>query len=230
VEPRLRAWELAHALKQGHPEFRFDFEDAETIDRDPPPPREPGSPQVVEIGLASEINVAGSLGVKVTRAAYPEPPTDFAVDPDVETLSQRWQGYLAEREPLQAMAYFCLTLFELRGGGRRGAGRGLRTGIREVASGARAAALAVLVPRSVESDRNPESAKPGFSAPVSDHPASQLELAAEPRLAEAVPDLETSPHRIGLVRNRLDGCRQLVRNERKKRADARGARGSQRPG
>lgn len=121
VEPYLRAWEIDHALWAGSSEIRFEFEDAELIDRDPPPPRQPGEPQTVQAGMAAELNLAGSAVANVTRGSYPKPPKDFALDPDVETLWNRHQGYLVGgREPLQSMAYFCLTVVEHAHGGRAG--------------------------------------------------------------------------------------------------------------
>ena len=35
-----------------------------------------------------------------------------ADDPDVLTMFHRYQGYLENREPLPAMAYFCLSMLE----------------------------------------------------------------------------------------------------------------------
>src|SRR5579862_7067126 len=65
-----------------------------------------------------------TLSIVVGRARYPEPPTDFTADPDVETMWRRWEGFLADREPLPSMAYFCLTVVESHGG-RAGAARRL---------------------------------------------------------------------------------------------------------
>ena len=36
--------------------------------------------------------------------------------PDVETMWQRYEGYLNSNEPLPAMAYFCLTVLEAKAG------------------------------------------------------------------------------------------------------------------
>jgi hypothetical protein len=121
VEPYLRAWEVHDALRTGRPEIRFEFERAQVIDRNPPPPPQPGEPVTVEGTATLSTKVSISATGTVTRASYPKPPKDFALDPDVETLWQRWEGYLARRESLQAMAYFCLTVLEHGHGGRAGA-------------------------------------------------------------------------------------------------------------
>jgi hypothetical protein len=51
----------------------------------------------------------------VTRRKYPAPPQRFKVSPDVETLWHRYEGYQQGREPLLAMAYFCLSFLDWRG-------------------------------------------------------------------------------------------------------------------
>lgn len=116
VDPFARAWEIKHALSAGVSEFALEYEDAEVIDREPPPPPPPGSPKIVQVGAATAVGTAASVGVKITRTKYPDPPSDFALDPDVEALWQRWEGYLEAREPLQGMAYFCLTVLQMYGG------------------------------------------------------------------------------------------------------------------
>lgn len=117
VDPYLRAWEVRHALAvvAGRSEFRFEFERAEVIDRDPPPP---GEPQTIYAESVVHGRAIVSATLSVERSAYPSAPSDFALDPDVETLWTRWTGYLAGREPLQPMSYFCLTVLEHVAGSR----------------------------------------------------------------------------------------------------------------
>lgn len=50
---------------------------------------------------------------------------DFAVNPNVDTLARRYDGYRSGREPLQSMAYFALTVVESIGGGRKSAAEGI---------------------------------------------------------------------------------------------------------
>jgi hypothetical protein len=56
----------------------------------------------------------------VQRATYPPPPAaaQFRVTPDVESMWGRYRGYEKGREPLAAMAYFCLTVVESYGGSK----------------------------------------------------------------------------------------------------------------
>jgi hypothetical protein len=120
VEEFLRAWEIDVALRFGSPEIHFIFEDAEVIDRDPPLP---GSSKTLHASAISAAAVIGSLTVRVTRREYPEPPTLFRVSRDVETLWQRYQGYVDGREPLPSMAFFCLSVIEANARGRTQAAR-----------------------------------------------------------------------------------------------------------
>jgi hypothetical protein len=113
VEDFLRSWEIKTALELGRGEIRFQFEDSHVIDRNPPPP---GSPKVVKLSGTVVMTSNLSAILHVTRRKYPDPPTVFTVTPDVETLWQRYNNYLDEKEPLPSMAYFCLTLIENKAG------------------------------------------------------------------------------------------------------------------
>lgn len=105
----LRAWEIDVGLAMGPGEVTFAYEDAGVIDRDPPPP---GEPQIASVSVSMAGRASVSFTVMVARASYPMPPSMFKVSPTVETLWQRYEGYLAKREPLSSMAYFCLTVVE----------------------------------------------------------------------------------------------------------------------
>jgi len=115
VDPFLRAWELDAALAYGRCEFRFDFVRSEVIDRDPPPP---DSRQIMQASAMSVQPQIVSASTSVALGRYPEPPIAFAASPDVETLWHRYEGYLAGREPLLAMAYFCLSGVQWLAGSR----------------------------------------------------------------------------------------------------------------
>lgn len=119
VEEYLRGWEIHTALTRGHGEISFAFRNAQVIDRD----RTHGSGQVLA-AEAGDYAIAGdTVSAHVVRRTYPAPEPAFRATPDVLALWRRYEGYLAGREPLQAMAYFCLTVIEGRvpdggGGGR----------------------------------------------------------------------------------------------------------------
>ncbi|MGA2328491.1 MAG: hypothetical protein ABSH05_19615 [Bryobacteraceae bacterium] len=105
----LRAWEIDVALRLGPEEFQFVYQDAHVVDRDPPPR---GAP--ITSTIHATLHLDGTVVVHVTRREYPAPPQCFVASPDVETMWCRFQGYLKGREPLAAMAYFCLTVLTYR--------------------------------------------------------------------------------------------------------------------
>lgn len=121
VGPFLRSWELDNELQHGANAMRFVYETAEVIDRNPPPP---GASRSIQAADGISVSVSGvAAEMSVGKAAYPPPPSTFVASPDVITLWNRFQGYLEDKEPLPAMAYFCLTVLQARGKGRTGAAK-----------------------------------------------------------------------------------------------------------
>ncbi|MFN2397905.1 MAG: hypothetical protein ABR543_04575 [Gemmatimonadaceae bacterium] len=114
VAPLLQAWEIRSGLRAGRPEIQFEFQRAEYIDLDPDGP----GPHK-KIAVSRTLAVAVDSVLERVSTEYPEPPLDFAVDPDVEALWQRYQDYKSRNEPLLAMAYFCHTVFVALGGGNK---------------------------------------------------------------------------------------------------------------
>ncbi len=104
----LRAWEIHEATRSGRRRLRFEFESAHITDRDPLP----DGPRTAEY-VTSRFDTVRSVRREPERpSSYPAPPRTFAASPDVETMWQRYEGYLEGREPLLSMAYFCLTVLE----------------------------------------------------------------------------------------------------------------------
>jgi hypothetical protein len=118
VERYLRAWHIDMALRLSSPDFNCEFETAEMIDRDPPPP---GTSQTIYAEAAMAGASALSAKAHVTKKQYPEPPRTFVLSSDAESMWNRYQRYLDGREPLASMAYFCLRTVEGSTGIRRGA-------------------------------------------------------------------------------------------------------------
>jgi len=110
----LFVWEVDARLRLGIA-VRFTYEDAQLIDRIPPPP---GTLEVNIMGLAA-VSVCGTATVRMIQRAYPEPPSKMKATPDLETLWIRYGGYRANRELLSGMAYFSLTALEANAGSRR---------------------------------------------------------------------------------------------------------------
>ena len=103
----VRVWEFDATLKYGNPDsFRLEFEKAEIVDRNPTPG---------EVRLSGKLVARATLGTaRITTVVrkYPSPPSDITLNSDVETMHQRYMGYRGKHEPLQSMAYFCLSMLE----------------------------------------------------------------------------------------------------------------------
>jgi len=116
VEPFLKAWETSAALSEGRKVITFEFQRSKIVDRSPDP-----AGQTKLRPLAGILSATGSLVgcLQVSKTHYPEPPKDFVMCPDVETMWRRYSGYQEGREPLSSMAYLCLTILEMNAGDRR---------------------------------------------------------------------------------------------------------------
>jgi hypothetical protein len=120
VDPFVHAWELQEELLGTTRGIRFAFDSADVVDRSPPGP---GASTVLDVHSSVHGHSVTTVTLQVNRTAYPLPPHEFVVTPDVETMWGRFSGYLEGREPLQAMCYFCLTVLETSAGDRRKAAR-----------------------------------------------------------------------------------------------------------
>lgn len=107
IEELLLSWEIDAHIQAERGTIHFVYKDAKIIDR---------SPLLPESGVRLYGTINGKATVNGTlrtvRSEYPAHPTDFRVSPDVESLWNRYQGYLNGREPLLSMGYFCLTIVE----------------------------------------------------------------------------------------------------------------------
>jgi hypothetical protein len=122
IEPVLRSWEANADLTLSREEVRFDFVTADVVDR---APLLAGSGRMRVLAAQTGHFAVGGMNVTLCaeRARYPEPPYRFRLTPDAKSLLDRYNGYLDGREPLPAMAYFCLTMLEAIAGSRPGAAK-----------------------------------------------------------------------------------------------------------
>lgn len=116
IDGFLRSWEIEADLKQNLGMIRFSYSHADVIDRNPSPP---GASHVVEGAFASAVAIADSVTCHITARRYPSPPDCFSATEYAQHAYRRWIGYRSGREPLQAMAYFIITLMESLAGSRR---------------------------------------------------------------------------------------------------------------
>jgi hypothetical protein len=114
IDGFLRAWEIESDLKMNAGQIRFRFKHSEIVDRNPVPP---GSGQIVAMkGVGGLLSISGKATLSLACSRYPDPPSAFAATVDVQRAHRRWQRYRDGKEPLQAMAYFVLTVVETMGG------------------------------------------------------------------------------------------------------------------
>lgn len=115
IAPVLRAWEIYSGLQQGREEFQFRFLSSEIIDRNPPPPPPPGSVQVIAGSAHVTASCSVSVKASVGRSNYPNPPTDFTINEDIEMLWDRYNLYQnGEYRDMHLLstAYFFATYLE----------------------------------------------------------------------------------------------------------------------
>ena len=116
IDGFLRAWEIEADLKKNPGTIRFTYSHVDLIDRNPPPP---GKPQVVQaVGICSGVAIADNFHFHVALGRYPEPPERFSASEHAQHAYRRWLSYRNGQEPLQAMAYFVITLVERIAGSR----------------------------------------------------------------------------------------------------------------
>ena len=121
VADYIRVWEFDATLKRAQLDsFKLMFERAIVVDRNPTL----GS---VRLSASFELEATGSAKVTIKPRKYPAPPSDLALNPDLETMHHRFMCYREGREPLASMAYFCLTILEESAGGRRNAASKFQT-------------------------------------------------------------------------------------------------------
>ena len=107
VEDYIHAWEFDACLENGTNYFKLIFDRAQIEDRNPTP----GATVVPGSALRSEVTISEAVPT-VSPAHYPSQPSGLKITPDVQTLYDRYMGYLQGKEHLPSMANFCLTILE----------------------------------------------------------------------------------------------------------------------
>ena len=102
-----------------HPsdDIKFLFKSSEIVDK------KPSNDHTLSICVNDTINLECSVDVHVSRLKFPQPPKDFTVSPDVETIFSRFKSAMQKKEPLLSMAYMCFTVIEASAGSRRAAAK-----------------------------------------------------------------------------------------------------------
>lgn len=116
VEEYIRAWETLAGIEHYPGDFRLVFERPEVIDRSPSP--NSGNVLSLTAQIFSHVHLSAQATSHISRDKFPEPPKEFVLSPDAETMYLRYKAYREGRENLTAMAYMCLTVLEATAGGR----------------------------------------------------------------------------------------------------------------
>ena len=105
IDEYIRVWELDAGLRQGHDYFELKFDRAKIVDRNP-------TPGEIRVSAASTAETTDSATVTEAPLDYPSPPSGLSIDPDIQTMYDRYMNHRRGYEPLPGMAYFCLTILE----------------------------------------------------------------------------------------------------------------------
>jgi len=101
----VRGWEINAGLQSDHPVFDFRFEGSHIVDRQP-------ASGTRSIDISDHLDMSGAVQLEKMSPAYPAPPVDFQLTPEVEVLWNRYCHFIEGGELLLSMAYFCLTFLE----------------------------------------------------------------------------------------------------------------------
>ncbi len=113
IEEYIRTWEFDACLNGGPDYFKLNFERAEIVDRNP----QPSVPGIVEPSPVTFRPASASVAVSKVVSRYPSPPNNVVLNPDVQTMFDRFMGYRRGHEPITGMAYFCHTFIMHMGKG-----------------------------------------------------------------------------------------------------------------
>lgn len=114
----LNDWVISFAIELERDVIKFEFIDADVIDRRPSPAILGQITAKAEIKEEEDILKATGTVSPLRRNEYPLPLSGFKATPDVETMWHRYQNHIEGNEPYQAFGYFCLSLIESWEGGR----------------------------------------------------------------------------------------------------------------
>lgn len=118
VERFLRAWEISALIDPGD-EIAFEFENAELVDRDPPPPERTESGGIIHSAhMHAVVRATATLHAKITRGSYPRLP-QFEATPQAEMMDYYYRRFKQGRERLSVVGYSILEGLYHYGGGKK---------------------------------------------------------------------------------------------------------------
>ena len=116
IEPFIQHWEFESAMQVGPGSFRLRYQEAEIEDRNPLPP-EPTSQARANANF--KVNLRVSAPATRGLPHYPSPPAGGSVDPNddyVVKMKRRYDQYCLGRAKQPDVAYFCVTVLEVKYG------------------------------------------------------------------------------------------------------------------
>ena len=106
VDRFVEKWRLYARLRRTLRPFKLKFKRSIIEDRNP-------TSGVVFLGGGLRLHSRFGAELTILAGEYPSPPqSPLTITPDVQSMYDRFVGYLEGREPLPSMAYFCLDVLE----------------------------------------------------------------------------------------------------------------------
>ena len=115
VHEYLLSWELQTALDMGPGRLKFEFMNADVIDRKPPPS---GSSVVHEMSGTSHLSFSASGTLHLICNIYPPLLSGFLATPLVEKLWSRYLQYLDGKDILTTVGFFIYSTLKVDAGDR----------------------------------------------------------------------------------------------------------------
>ena len=112
IEEYIGQWEFTAGLRSGPGAFRLSFVSSEIEDRHPLVDSKPGVVNLRGSARSGAPRARATLTVTRRPPHYPPPPAGVKLTPDVKSMYDRYIDHLQDKEPLESMAYFCLTVIE----------------------------------------------------------------------------------------------------------------------
>lgn len=103
----VKSWEIDISLDFGPDTVVFKYDSCNIIDRNP----DPNTTIIALKGIVSA-TAFGKATLISKWTSFPTPSDAFTASPDVETMFLRYKMYKENKESLENMAYFCLTMLE----------------------------------------------------------------------------------------------------------------------
>jgi hypothetical protein len=112
IEPYLRSWSAHASLERARRDIRFEFEDADVVDR--------SDAGKVFPSVARGAAAAANASILVDNGVYPTPPSGFRTDDVLDSILMRLAEVDAHRSTITAETYWVVTRIE----GAYGSGKG----------------------------------------------------------------------------------------------------------